>query len=144
MATSYLCPETYPEANADFIRRNNVKLYHFGLEGNKVILVLFLLYPCSTHELTVAFSCQEPLTDMSTEVICSALKVVLGEYLGSQLYVPLVTWLVFLADQKNHPLLIHCHKGKVRQGPILYFAVWMVSVMFLCHFSTEQVASLDA
>lgn len=33
---SYLCPEPYPEANIEFMEKNGIKMFHFGIEGNKV------------------------------------------------------------------------------------------------------------
>ncbi|RVW97412.1 putative tyrosine-protein phosphatase [Vitis vinifera] len=32
----YLCPETYPEANNEFLKSNGIKLFQFGIEGYKV------------------------------------------------------------------------------------------------------------
>ncbi|CAH9142831.1 unnamed protein product [Cuscuta epithymum] len=31
----YLCQEPYPEENKEFIRLNNIKLFHFGIDGTK-------------------------------------------------------------------------------------------------------------
>eukprot|EP00246_Nothoceros_aenigmaticus_P001102 TRINITY_DN1144_c0_g1_i2.p1 TRINITY_DN1144_c0_g1~~TRINITY_DN1144_c0_g1_i2.p1 ORF type:complete len:201 (+),score=25.12 TRINITY_DN1144_c0_g1_i2:450-1052(+) len=69
----YLCPEPYPEANIEFVEKSGIKLFHFGIEGNK-----------------------EPFVDIPDDVIREALKVLL--------------------DVRNHPLLIHCNKGKHRTG----------------------------
>jgi tyrosine-protein phosphatase SIW14 len=32
----YLCPEPYPEANKEFMEKNGITIFHFGIEGNKV------------------------------------------------------------------------------------------------------------
>ncbi len=32
----YLCPEPYPETNAEFLAKNGIKLHQFGIEGRKV------------------------------------------------------------------------------------------------------------
>eukprot|EP00899_Mesostigma_viride_P003972 jgi/Mesvir1/13576/Mv02994-RA.1 len=69
----YLCPEPYPDANREFVEKNKIQYFHFGIEGNK-----------------------EPFVDIPEEVIRSALSVLL--------------------DPHNHPILIHCNKGKHRTG----------------------------
>ncbi|KAH7421830.1 hypothetical protein KP509_13G077400 [Ceratopteris richardii] len=69
----YLCPEPYPENYIEFLKRNNIKLFHYGIEGTK-----------------------EPFVNIPVPVIKNALKVVL--------------------DKRNHPVLIHCKKGKHRTG----------------------------
>ncbi|GMP53854.1 hypothetical protein CsSME_00019200 [Camellia sinensis var. sinensis] len=68
-----LCPEPYPEANAEFVKSNGIQLFQFGIEG-----------------------CKEPFVNIPEDTIREALKVVL--------------------DEKNHPLLIHCNRGKHRTG----------------------------
>ncbi|CAK9181693.1 unnamed protein product [Ilex paraguariensis] len=69
----YLCPESYPEANLEFLNATGVQLYQFGIE-----------------------SCKEPFVSIPEDSIRGALKLVL--------------------DEKNHPLLIHCKRGKHRTG----------------------------
>jgi hypothetical protein len=47
---SYLCPEPYPEANQEFMEKNGINVFHFGIEGNKVfnsLIVVFLFSPIS-------------------------------------------------------------------------------------------------
>ncbi|KAG2688477.1 hypothetical protein I3760_09G097500 [Carya illinoinensis] len=68
-----LCPETYPQANNEFLKTNGIKLFQFGIDG-----------------------CKEPFVNIPEETIRGALKVVL--------------------DARNHPLLIHCKRGKHRTG----------------------------
>ncbi|XP_052178460.1 probable tyrosine-protein phosphatase DSP4 isoform X2 [Diospyros lotus] len=68
-----LCPEPYPEANAEFVKSNGIQLFQFGIDG-----------------------CKEPFVNIPDDTIREALKVVL--------------------DEKNHPLLIHCKRGKHRTG----------------------------
>ncbi|CAH9109817.1 unnamed protein product [Cuscuta epithymum] len=68
----YLCQEPYPEENKEFIRLNNIKLFHFGIDGTK-----------------------EP-SSIPISTITEALRV--------------------LIDVRNHPVLIHCKRGKHRTG----------------------------
>ncbi|PSS16119.1 Tyrosine-protein like [Actinidia chinensis var. chinensis] len=68
-----LCPEPYPEANAQFVDSNGIQLFQFGMESYK-----------------------EPFVNIPEDTIREALKVVL--------------------DVKNHPILIHCKRGKHRTG----------------------------
>ncbi|KAF8410784.1 hypothetical protein HHK36_003321 [Tetracentron sinense] len=69
----YLCPESYPEPNTEFLKSNGIQLFQFGIEGFK-----------------------EPFVNIPEDMICEALKVVL--------------------DVRNHPLLVHCNRGKHRTG----------------------------
>ncbi|KAM0871428.1 hypothetical protein ACQ4PT_039386 [Festuca glaucescens] len=50
----YLCPEPYPETNKEFLAKNGIKLYQFGIEGRK-----------------------EPFVEIPDDKIREALKVVL-------------------------------------------------------------------
>ncbi|XP_068640731.1 probable tyrosine-protein phosphatase DSP4 [Aristolochia californica] len=68
-----LCPEPYPEPNAEFLRGRGIRLFQFGIEGRK-----------------------EPFVNIPEDTIREALKTVL--------------------DVKNHPILIHCNRGKHRTG----------------------------
>ncbi|PPD77957.1 hypothetical protein GOBAR_DD25129 [Gossypium barbadense] len=72
----YLCPESYPEANNEFLKANGIRLFQFGIDG-----------------------CKEPFVNIPEETIREALNVVL--------------------DVKNHPLLIHCKRGKHRTGCVV-------------------------
>jgi len=67
----YLCQEPYPAANIEFIENHGIRLFHFGIEGNKEDVI-------------------------PEDVIREALKVLL--------------------DVGNHPVLIHCKRGKHRTG----------------------------
>nr|CAD1820255.1 unnamed protein product [Ananas comosus var. bracteatus] len=69
----YLCPEPYPEENAEFLRSHGIRLLQFGIEGNK-----------------------EPFASIPKAAIIGALKILL--------------------DLRNHPILIHCNRGKHRTG----------------------------
>ncbi|PSS14352.1 Tyrosine-protein like [Actinidia chinensis var. chinensis] len=71
-----MCPEPYPEANAQFVKANGIKLFQFGIEG-----------------------CKEPFVNIPEDTIREALKVIL--------------------DERNHPLLIHCNRGKHRTGCVV-------------------------
>ncbi|KAI7831030.1 tyrosine phosphatase family-domain-containing protein [Kickxella alabastrina] len=65
--------EEYPEQSQKFLNQNGIKLFQFGVAGNK-----------------------EPFADIPEAVMCEALAV--------------------LMDRRNHPILIHCNKGKHRTG----------------------------
>ncbi|XP_051125633.1 tyrosine-protein phosphatase DSP1-like [Andrographis paniculata] len=52
----YLCPETYPEANMQFLKDNGIRLFQFGIEGSK-----------------------EPFVSIPDEMIRKALQVLLDE-----------------------------------------------------------------
>ncbi|KAJ2507330.1 tyrosine-protein phosphatase siw14 [Coemansia sp. RSA 1939] len=65
--------EEYPAQNQRFLEASGVRLFQFGVAGNK-----------------------EPFADIPEHVMCEALLVLL--------------------DSRNHPVLIHCNKGKHRTG----------------------------
>lgn len=69
----YLCPEPYPEENLKFLAAQNIRLFHFGIEGKT-----------------------EPPVSIPKGTIMEALKI--------------------LIDVRNHPVLIHCKRGKHRTG----------------------------
>ncbi|CAN6355845.1 unnamed protein product [Urochloa humidicola] len=69
----YLCPEPYPEANTAFLKAEGIRLFQFGIEGNK-----------------------DPYVSIPVDAIVGALRVLL--------------------DVRNHPVLIHCKRGKHRTG----------------------------
>ncbi|KAH9670788.1 Tyrosine-protein phosphatase DSP3 [Citrus sinensis] len=69
----YLCPEPYPEENLKFLAAQNIRLFHFGIEGKT-----------------------EPPVSIPKDTIMEALKI--------------------LIDVRNHPVLIHCKRGKHRTG----------------------------
>ncbi|RKP09958.1 protein-tyrosine phosphatase, partial [Thamnocephalis sphaerospora] len=68
--------EEYPEQNQKFMAESGIRLFQFGVAGNK-----------------------EPFVDIPEDVICAALAVLL--------------------DRRNHPILIHCNKGKHRTGCLI-------------------------
>ncbi|KAJ1929227.1 tyrosine-protein phosphatase siw14 [Tieghemiomyces parasiticus] len=65
--------EDYPVQNVKFLRENGIRLFQFGVPGNK-----------------------EPFVDIPQDMIAAALATLL--------------------DRRNHPILIHCNKGKHRTG----------------------------
>ncbi|KAI4302047.1 hypothetical protein L6164_035266 [Bauhinia variegata] len=86
----YFCPEPYPQENLDFLRSQNIRLFQFGIEGKTVIFFCPMVSPvirCAALDLSVSI-----LKDTMME----ALKV--------------------LIDVRNHPVLIHCKRGKHRTG----------------------------
>ncbi|KAL2938785.1 Tyrosine-protein phosphatase DSP1 [Bienertia sinuspersici] len=122
----YLCPEPYPEANLEFIKTNGIKLYQFGIEGHKMaaknkgcevecftesnnsknlliqLVVLSLAIECNSTSQTMLNPSliMEPFVNIPDDTIREALKVLLG----INTYV------------RNHPVLIHCKRGKHRTG----------------------------
>ncbi|KAH9734441.1 Tyrosine-protein phosphatase DSP3 [Citrus sinensis] len=69
----YLCPEPYPLENLKFLAAQNIRLFHFGIEGKT-----------------------EPPVSIPKDTVMEALKI--------------------LIDVRNHPVLIHCKRGKHRTG----------------------------
>ncbi|KAJ1960107.1 tyrosine-protein phosphatase siw14 [Dipsacomyces acuminosporus] len=65
--------EEYPTQNQKFLDQNGIKLFQFGVAGNK-----------------------EPFADIPEDIMSEALLTLL--------------------DKRNHPILIHCNKGKHRTG----------------------------
>ncbi|KAJ6824893.1 putative haloacid dehalogenase-like hydrolase domain-containing protein [Iris pallida] len=72
----YLCPEPYPNANAEFVRSRGIRLFQFPIEGSKELFV-----------------------NIPRDTIMVALRVLL--------------------DIRNHPVLIHCNRGKHRTGTLV-------------------------
>ncbi|KAJ2850408.1 tyrosine-protein phosphatase siw14 [Coemansia erecta] len=68
-----LIMEEYPQQNQKFLEQSGIKLFQFGVAGNK-----------------------EPFADIPEDIMCEALLT--------------------LMDKRNHPILIHCNKGKHRTG----------------------------
>uniref|UniRef100_A0A5B6YNY1 diphosphoinositol-polyphosphate diphosphatase n=1 Tax=Davidia involucrata TaxID=16924 RepID=A0A5B6YNY1_DAVIN len=101
-----LCPEPYPEPNAEFLKSNGIKLFQFGIEG-----------------------CKEPFINIPEDTIRAALKVVL--------------------DVRNHPLLIHCKRGKHRTGCVVgclrKLQRWCLSSVFdeYQHFAAAKARVSD-
>ncbi|KAJ6416364.1 hypothetical protein OIU84_002252 [Salix udensis] len=98
----YLCPEPYPEANSDFLKDNGVQLFQFGIE-----------------------MCKEPFVNIPEETIREALKVLLGILKASNfvdlsfvsfLFYNILMFFFPMPDVRNHPILIHCKRGKHRTG----------------------------
>ncbi|KAF7091268.1 hypothetical protein CFC21_093878 [Triticum aestivum] len=102
----YLCPEPYPEQNARFLGRSEIKLHHFGIQGRK-----------------------EPFVGIPEEMIREALKVIL--------------------DVRNHPVLIHCKRGKHRTGCVVgclrKLQKWRLSSVFdeYLHFAAAKARKTD-
>lgn len=63
--------EPYPEENLEFLKREGILFFQFGMPANK-----------------------EPFVSIPEDKIVAALSTIL--------------------DVRNHPMLIHCNKGKVR------------------------------
>ncbi|KAG5545641.1 hypothetical protein RHGRI_017952 [Rhododendron griersonianum] len=91
----YLCPEPYPEPNVQFVKSNGIRLFQFGIEGCKVICFNPRV---QTYQWKILIL-KEPFVNIPEDTIREALKVVL--------------------DVKNHPILIHCKRGKHRTGCVV-------------------------
>ncbi|AEC08767.1 unnamed protein product [Arabidopsis thaliana] len=102
-----LCPEPYPENNMQFLKSNGISLFQFGIEGSKSKCLpgleneVWLHIWSSKHQKEDFYTngnskTSEPFVDILDQKIREALKVLL--------------------DEKNHPLLIHCKRGKHRTG----------------------------
>ncbi|CAL5408267.1 unnamed protein product [Camellia sinensis] len=85
----YLCQEPYPEANLRFLNANGIQLFQFGIDGCKWVKWYNWAEPTMKAQA-------EPFANIPEDKIREALKVV--------------------RDIKNHPLLIHCKRGKHRTG----------------------------
>ncbi|XP_024529199.1 tyrosine-protein phosphatase DSP1 [Selaginella moellendorffii] len=101
-----LCPELYPDYILEFLRKNEITLFHLGIDGNK-----------------------EPFVDIPEDVIRLALKNLL--------------------DPGNHPVLIHCNKGKHRTGCLVgclrKLQRWSLTAIFdeYRRFAGTKVRMLD-
>ncbi|PON84481.1 Protein-tyrosine phosphatase SIW14-like [Trema orientale] len=92
-----LCPEPYPETNMEFLKSNGIRLFQFGIEGYKYIdLLPSAQMDSSCSSYAPACVLPEPFVNIPEDTIREALKVVL--------------------DVRNHPVLIHCKRGKHRTG----------------------------
>ncbi|XP_024008300.1 tyrosine-protein phosphatase DSP2 isoform X5 [Eutrema salsugineum] len=97
----YLCPEPYPESNIQFLKSNGIKLFQFGIDGKKCVPDLeneiwLHLWSSKHHKESPLSKTLEPFVNIPDHKIRKALKVLL--------------------DEKNHPVLIHCKRGKHRTG----------------------------
>ncbi|XP_010057877.2 probable tyrosine-protein phosphatase DSP4 isoform X1 [Eucalyptus grandis] len=90
-----LCPEPYPEANSEFLAANGIRLFQFGIENCKEFESMSsgCIHIRSVHKTR---EYEEPFINIPDEAIREALKVLL--------------------DVRNHPVLIHCKRGKHRTG----------------------------
>ncbi|CAA7049466.1 unnamed protein product [Microthlaspi erraticum] len=100
-----LCPEPYRDNNMQFLKSNGIKLFQFGIQGYKRLPGLenevWLHIWNSKHQKEASYTngnskTSEPFVYIPDNKIREALKVLL--------------------DEKNHPLLIHCNRGKHRTG----------------------------
>ncbi|VVB07346.1 unnamed protein product [Arabis nemorensis] len=103
-----LCPESYPENNMQFLKSNGIKLFQFGIDGYKCLPGLdnevWSHIWSSKHQKEGSYTngnskTPEPYVNIQDHKIREALKVLL--------------------DEKNHPLLIHCKRGKHRTGCVV-------------------------
>ncbi|XP_021309568.1 probable tyrosine-protein phosphatase At1g05000 isoform X1 [Sorghum bicolor] len=94
-----LCPEPYPEANLEFLRAHGIKLFQFGIDGSK-----------------------EPFVNIPEDRIREALKVILGNEIPCSSFMFFLCpdlMAISLIDASNHPVLIHCKRGKHRTGCVV-------------------------
>ncbi|KAI8909100.1 tyrosine phosphatase family-domain-containing protein [Gorgonomyces haynaldii] len=98
--------EEYPEQSLRFLAENKIRLFQFGVPGNK-----------------------EPFVDIPEDKIREALAVLL--------------------DTRNHPILIHCNKGKHRTGCLVgclrKIQHWTLTSIFdeYRRFSYPKARSMD-
>lgn len=89
-----LFPEEYPEKNLNFMKEVGIKHFQIGMPGNKEPFVYSKLQlPIRYMEKRNSYSYA---TIVPKDRVAEALRVVL--------------------DRRNHPVLIHCNKGKVCWG----------------------------
>ncbi|GMP72849.1 hypothetical protein CsSME_00030746 [Camellia sinensis var. sinensis] len=74
-----LCPEPYPEANAEFVKSNGIQLFQFGIEGCKVII-------------------NESIRNIQEDIVL---------FVGSIVLVDDIRGVNFNLDFYSNPLLIH-------------------------------------
>ncbi|KAJ6925373.1 tyrosine-protein phosphatase DSP4 isoform X1 [Populus alba x Populus x berolinensis] len=109
----YLCPEPYPAANYEFLKDNGIRLFQFGIEMCKLMAI-------DNAEWTGTF-CKHSRGNNPRSIESNPW------YLESfQLFRLVVRSLLVLQyahalpfpipDVKNHPVLIHCKRGKHRTG----------------------------
>ncbi|VAI16698.1 unnamed protein product [Triticum turgidum subsp. durum] len=108
-----LCPEPYPEANQEFLRAHGIRLFQLGIDGSKVNANPFSLWAWASlakpprswisglnvHCRVLVGLTKEPFVSIPEDRIREALKVIL--------------------DTRNHPVLIHCKRGKHRTGCVV-------------------------
>lgn len=82
--------EKYPEENSRFLEAEGIRFFQFSIPGNKE--------PFVHSASSSVFSSQRLLSDLVHSVPEDKVRAALACVL----------------DVRNHPLLIHCNKGKVR------------------------------
>ncbi|KAH0876629.1 hypothetical protein HID58_064023 [Brassica napus] len=111
----YLCPEPYPESNVQFLKSNGITLFQFGIEGNKrdnfdhdmkPLSLIFLALLGFFHLIDSYFN--GPLCLFRVVVVVEPFVIIPDQKIRKALNV--------LLDEKNHPVLIHCKRGKHRTG----------------------------
>ncbi|KAJ0079600.1 hypothetical protein Patl1_24061 [Pistacia atlantica] len=127
----YLCPEPYPEENLKFLGAQNIQLFQFGIEGKTVTLLLFV----------------DTLVCVPRDTIMAALKILIVLFLLHLTYVHI--YLLLSADVRNHPVLIHCNRGKHRTGCLVgclrKLQNWVLSSVFeeYQHFAGRKSRTTD-
>ncbi|GAA5978900.1 hypothetical protein JCM10908_002727 [Rhodotorula pacifica] len=101
-----LVQEPYPEENAEFLEKEGIQLFQFGIPGNK-----------------------EPFVSIPDDKVVAALTTIL--------------------DKRNHPMLIHCNKGKHRTGCVVgclrRIQSWSLTSIFdeYRRYSTPKSRAMD-
>ncbi|KAK9727876.1 tyrosine-protein phosphatase siw14 [Basidiobolus ranarum] len=102
----YLSPEDYSEEQLQFVKENEIQVFHYKIDGNK-----------------------EPFQEINQADISNAL--------------------VELLDVRNHPMLIHCNKGKHRIGCLVgclrKLQNWSMTSIFdeYCRFAGTKIRIAD-
>ncbi|GAA5883248.1 hypothetical protein JCM3774_000643 [Rhodotorula dairenensis] len=101
-----LVQEPYPEENARFLEEEGIRLFQYGIPGNK-----------------------EPFVSIPDDKVVAALTTIL--------------------DKRNHPMLIHCNKGKHRTGCVVgclrRIQSWSLTSIFdeYRRYSTPKSRAMD-
>ncbi|KAF9118715.1 hypothetical protein BGW39_000927 [Mortierella sp. 14UC] len=103
--------EDYPDQNVKFLKENDITLFQFGIAGNKEPFVQSKAYIHPARVLFSGLTPQQHLTPHPLSLLFSPPHVVPDDKICAALAV--------LLDRRNHPILIHCNKGKHRTGCLI-------------------------
>lgn len=102
--------EDYPEQNLEFLETEGIKFFQFGIPGNKAS---FLRTGVQSKQLIESSSIIGAVHSKYAAILKLFLK---DKLIFLSFAVPddkIVAALAVIMDARNHPMLIHCNKGKV-------------------------------
>ncbi|RHZ80513.1 hypothetical protein Glove_134g170 [Diversispora epigaea] len=102
--------EEYPEQNKKFLEANNIELFQFGIAGNKYPRIRFV-----RHWQTLIL---EEYPEQNKKFL-EANNIELFQFGIAGNKEPFVQIPEDKIYQRNHPILIHCNKGKHRTGCLI-------------------------